>query len=980
MSDTLIKGHKQHDLYISDTVLNGVHHTYKNDLLESYGSHSGGSIDGIHYSYSPITKYWTISGTATSDSSLVILNSPYSIPSYIDKNHEFQLELDDFSEGSIIPLRITLYFSSSNSVQMIYPSNTDILSYKVQSNILKIPNDCTGLKLEYFVETGREVSAQLLYHFYDTFDNRITHYEYVNHSTDTPSTFQVVISGGSGSGSLTYEIEKITGDATISSSGAFTFLQPGTVWVKVQKAESQVGDTYYEQSKILILEVTLEQSQVWIKVQNDIIRNIGDEIPAASSAGYLVEGLLVGDSLSRDPDIYFVYQSEDFYRFDIMSQANSETRANNGIQYTNNNDGSWRISGQLTGSESTYGLILSTTELPSYIDRNHKYLFKSTGLTGDVKIRANWYFTTDNNVVTSTTSYSSSSTDFIIPSDSVLGSVSIKLTGFALEFCVTTSVQLNRTVTVKILDQTEDGRFIDKSREGNYPISAKNGQIPNNIHKGYKSKIQYRSKELKYTSETVHTLYSGMFLYDPSSGNLSDITYGLSISQKSALSRTKIVMHVKSPAGTYFQDGWSNTYITGDGSHSDFDNLWEPGVEVSLGINGSFVSGFFQILGSTTGDTDISQQVPFHRIDATTDSNDTTKVYEGTYEFMMPSSTIMISIVSYYITGSIYYRYYPYCDVGVLGDPLVGPAVLLPSTIYRDALMFCRWARQQYFGEVDAVPLMQGRTADTGSPYSGWFYVANPTAYSDPNDAPIIRHYVTRKEVCWVLRRMTHDTEFSSPLETIENISRYPDTFFELRASYQKDPKSRLFEYAGYPPENGVTVEWTQNLAETFSYDALYGDNLRWKPYVMVPDSEIPGLYHHINEGTIDDYLYNYDALSTLSWNAWIGVLNGMSNTVSAPESFASFQEIATLLWRYAKFRQFDVMGDRAYQEVDDSTASEWAKNGPIKWLISRGITTGYHVATSINPLGGQKMKPQDYIDRADFAYMIMKFCQMYAW
>lgn len=978
MPEEITKGHEQHDLYVSDTILNGVHHKYKTDLLFTNGSHSSGHVNGIYYSYSGVTKNWTISGTAIEDSTLVLLNSPYSIPSYLDRTHEFRFELDDFSEGQVIPLKITLY-QSSNNVEILYPSGTNILPYQVQPTSFKISDDCTGIKVEYFVEKGREVNSEVLYHFYDMYDDRITHYEYTYQSGGSRSTFQVVISGGSGSGALSYQVENITGEASVSGSGSFNFLKSGTVWVKIQKAKSTVGTTKYEESKILVLEVTLEQSQVWIKVHNDVVKNIGDSIPSSQSqsGNYTVEGLSLGDFLLRDPDIYFVYESDDFYKFDLMSKANSETRLNNGIKYINQDNGSWKISGRLTTSPSTYGLILSSQEIPSYIDRSHTYQFQSTGLTSTVRIRATWYFQTSTGVSTLSNFYSDAKTKFVVPLDDS----SRKLVGFSLEFYITTTASINKTVKVKILDLSEPGRFIDNTTEGEYPIAARNAQVPNTAQDGYKSKIQYRSKKLKYVSESENPLFYGMFLYDSGSSNISDISYQMSVSQSSAAPRTKILIHVKAQAGTYFLDGWNNTYNIGDGTYPDFDYLWDTGTVVSLGsYSPSFASGYFRILGATSSTGDVSQPVPFHRISATTDSSDSNKVYEGMYEFMMPSSTIKIAVVSYYISTSIYYQYYPYCDVGMYGDPLTGPAVILPSTIYRDALMFCRWARQEYFGETNAKPLMQGRVGDTG-PYTGWFYVANPSSYTDPHDQPIIRHYVTRKEVCWVLRRMTHDTEYPGTGESVDMVSRYPDILYEIRATYQKDPYARLFEYAGYPPENGVTVEWTQNLDQKFAAESLTADGLRWKPYVMVQDPDNPSQYIHVNEGTIDDYLYDYTALSTTAWNAWIGVLNGMSNTVAATESFATFQEIATLLWRYAKFRQFDVMGGDAYEAVDDSTASEWAKNGPIKWLISRGLTTGYHINTSINtPNGGQKMKPKDYIDRADFAYMIMKFCQMYAW
>ena len=106
------------------------------------------------------------------------------------------------------------------------------------------------------------------------------------------------VSGGGGSGGVTYGVLPLTGDGTIDSSGLFTPTKAGKVRITAQKA----GDSQYRARTADAVEVVIQPARVTVTVGNKSAL-IGDSVPALTPSDYTVFGLVGGDRACFIPAI-----------------------------------------------------------------------------------------------------------------------------------------------------------------------------------------------------------------------------------------------------------------------------------------------------------------------------------------------------------------------------------------------------------------------------------------------------------------------------------------------------------------------------------------------------------------------------------------------------------------------------------------------------------------------------------------------------
>ena len=121
------------------------------------------------------------------------------------------------------------------------------------------------------------------------------------------------VSGGAGSGAVTYGVLPITGDGTISSSGLFTPTKAGKVRITAQKA----GDSQYRPRTADAVEVVIQPAQVTVTVK-DKSAVIGDAVPALTPSDYTVSGLVGSDKLATEPTLSYT-STPDMTRAGIVS-------------------------------------------------------------------------------------------------------------------------------------------------------------------------------------------------------------------------------------------------------------------------------------------------------------------------------------------------------------------------------------------------------------------------------------------------------------------------------------------------------------------------------------------------------------------------------------------------------------------------------------------------------------------------------------
>ena len=109
-------------------------------------------------------------------------------------------------------------------------------------------------------------------------------------------TLALEVRGGSGSGSVSYTLRAITGDAVIDGNGILTPTKAGVVWVTARK----LGDGVYEDGTPVSAEIVIRPAKIVIRVRNKTAR-VGDPVPALTDGDYTVTGLKAGETLKRTP-------------------------------------------------------------------------------------------------------------------------------------------------------------------------------------------------------------------------------------------------------------------------------------------------------------------------------------------------------------------------------------------------------------------------------------------------------------------------------------------------------------------------------------------------------------------------------------------------------------------------------------------------------------------------------------------------------
>lgn len=100
------------------------------------------------------------------------------------------------------------------------------------------------------------------------------------------------------------------------------------------------------------------------------------------------------------------------------------------------------------------------------------------------------------------------------------------------------------------------------------------------------------------------------------------------------------------------------------------------------------------------------------------------------------------------------------------------------------------------------------------------------------------------------------------------------------------------------------------------------------------PETE-PGIeFEDVTEGK-----YYYDAVA---WASTVGVTNGVSDTLFAPNRVLSRQEIVTMLYRFAEYKGEDVSGAADLSTyTDNADVSSYAK-ASFAWAVDLGLINGY--------------------------------------
>ena len=105
-----------------------------------------------------------------------------------------------------------------------------------------------------------------------------------------------------------------------------------------------------------------------------------------------------------------------------------------------------------------------------------------------------------------------------------------------------------------------------------------------------------------------------------------------------------------------------------------------------------------------------------------------------------------------------------------------------------------------------------------------------------------------------------------------------------------------------------------------------------------------------------------------IRWAAYEHIVDGYSADRFAPNDNVSREQLATILWRYAKYKGTDKIPASKINlgiYIDAEHISRWAYDG-MQWAVNAGLITG---------VGNDKLSPETEASRTQVATMLMRYC-----
>lgn len=120
----------------------------------------------------------------------------------------------------------------------------------------------------------------------------------------------------------------------------------------------------------------------------------------------------------------------------------------------------------------------------------------------------------------------------------------------------------------------------------------------------------------------------------------------------------------------------------------------------------------------------------------------------------------------------------------------------------------------------------------------------------------------------------------------------------------------------------------------------------------------------YVGGGSFDDVASGSYYSTAVAWAAKNGIVDGYNSTRFGPNDAVTREQIATMLYRYAKWLGYSTSGSSLAGYSDASSVSSWAKDA-MGWAIKNSVVTGV-TATKLNPTSSAT--------RAETAQMFMNF------
>lgn len=107
---------------------------------------------------------------------------------------------------------------------------------------------------------------------------------------------------------------------------------------------------------------------------------------------------------------------------------------------------------------------------------------------------------------------------------------------------------------------------------------------------------------------------------------------------------------------------------------------------------------------------------------------------------------------------------------------------------------------------------------------------------------------------------------------------------------------------------------------------------------------------------------------NAINWAFEKEIVNGVSETLFAPDEKVTREQIATIMYRYAESKKQDVSRKKSLTSFSDSKkVSSWAKEA-MEWAYAEGLITGNKIGNKV------LLDPQGDATRAQIATILMRY------
>ena len=202
---------------------------------------------------------------------------------------------------------------------------------------------------------------------------------------------------------------------------------------------------------------------------------------------------------------------------------------------------------------------------------------------------------------------------------------------------------------------------------------------------------------------------------------------------------------------------------------------------------------------------------------------------------------------------------------------------------------------------------------------------------------------------------MTDIIEIAKTVEIIDSSKKFTDV---SATSWAKSGIDYVVSY-GYMngTGNGSTFIPTGTMSRSMIVTVLYR-------IAGQPTHSMDNPFTDVDEGWYHD---------AVLWAYENGIVTGTSATTFAPDGDVTREQMATFLYRFAKYMGYDTSESADLSTFPDSSkVGSWAKDA-LAWANAEGFITGAKGSDGVTVLN-----PQGAATREQVATILMRFCQAY--